>query len=225
MEGQACFDHSGRIVMQYNPVESGCFPSLVAVLAQARDQPLIHRRAFSNGQLPCMSHAGRRMQELLQSPFACATTVAYGNSGKSLDLKTFASAFPLLRQAIRYGFVGVLHNLLGYLLYLLVTFLGADPKLAITVLYPVGATAAYFGHLKYSFTYRGRYANALPRYALAHLVGYGVNFTMLFIFSDKLKLPHQAVQASAVLVVAGVLFLMFKYFVFPRSEHGDVMKP
>jgi putative flippase GtrA len=165
------------------------------------------------------------MRELLQSPFACGTTVAYADSGKSLDLKTFASAFPLLRQAVRYGFVGVLHNLLGYLLYLLITFFGVDPKLAITILYPVGATAAYFGHSKYSFSYRGRYAHALPRYALAHVAGYGVNFAMLFVLSDTLKLPHQAVQASAIVVVAGVLFLLSRYFIFPRSEHGDVIKP
>jgi len=123
---------------------------------------------------------------------------------------------------MRYGFVGVLNNLLGYLIYLLMTFLGVDPKIAITILYPVGATAAYFGHSKYSFSYRGRYTNALPRYILSHVVGYGVNFAMLFILSDKLKLPHQLVQASAIFVVAGVLFLMFKYFVFPGSASGKV---
>ena len=139
-------------------------------------------------------------------------------------MKTFASAIPLLRQVIRYGSVGVLHNLLGYLIYLLITFLGLDPKLAVTILYPVGATAAYFGHMKYSFTYRGRYARSLPRYLLAHLIGYGVNVAMLFVLSDQLKLPHQVVQFSAIFVVAGVLFLLFKYFVFPYSERGEVTK-
>lgn len=128
-------------------------------------------------------------------------------------------------QAIRYGFVGLLNNLLGYLIYLLITFLGLDPKIAITILYPVGATAAYFGHSKYSFSYRGKHAGTLLRYALAHFVGYGVNFAMLFLLSDKLKLPHQFVQASAILVVAGVLFLMFKYFVFPDAACAKATRP
>lgn len=140
-------------------------------------------------------------------------------------MATLASIFPALRQVIRYGFVGVLNNLLGYLIYLLITFFGVDPKLAITILYPVGAVTAYFGHLKYSFSYRGTYASTMLRYALAHLVGYGVNFAMLFVLSDELKLPHQAVQASAIFVVAGILFLMFKYFVFPHSEYGKLTKP
>jgi len=130
-----------------------------------------------------------------------------------------------LRQAIRYGFVGVLSNLLGYLVYLLITFLGIDPKIAISILYPVGATAAYFGHSKYAFSYRGRHGATLLRYAAAHFVGYGVNFAMLYILTDMLKLPHQAVQALAIFVVAGVLFLMFKYFVFPDSEFGKIPEP
>ena len=62
-------------------------------------------------------------------------------------------------------------------------------------------------------------------YILRYVVGYGVNFAMLFVLSDTLKLPHQAVQASAIVVVAGVLFLMSRYFVFPHSERGGVIKP
>jgi putative flippase GtrA len=135
-------------------------------------------------------------------------------------MKTLTSRFSGIRQFIRYGFVGVINNLLGYLLYLLITFLGVDPKVVITILYPVGALTAYFGHSKYSFHYEGRRAHALLRYCIAHLAGYGMNFMMLFILSDKLKFPHQAIQALAIVVVAGMLFLMFKYFVFPKINVG-----
>lgn len=133
-------------------------------------------------------------------------------------MENLTSIFPALRQVIRYGVVGVLNNLLGYLIYLLITLFGVDPKIVVTILYPVGAVTAYFGHSKYSFTYQGKNTHALLRYCIAHLVGYGVNLLMLFILSDKLKFPHQAVQALAIFVVAGILFLMFKYFVFPKTE-------
>jgi len=136
-------------------------------------------------------------------------------------MKTLTSIFPALRQVVRYGVVGVLNNLLGYLIYLLITFYWLDPKVAITLLYPVGAATAYFGHSKYAFSYRGKSTNALLRYVVAHLVGYSVNLLMLFILTDKLKFPHQAVQALAIIVVAGILFLMFKYFVFPKAESCD----
>lgn len=138
-------------------------------------------------------------------------------------MKTLTSKFPIVLQVIRYGVVGILNNLLGYLIYLLITMFGVDPKIVITMLYPVGATTAYFGHSRYSFSSHGGNTNTVLRYALAHFVGYCVNFLMLLILSDKLNLPHQAVQAFAIFVVAGVLFLMFKYFVFPRSECRKVI--
>lgn len=131
------------------------------------------------------------------------------------------SKFASLRQVIRYGVVGVLNNLLGYFIYLLITFFWLEPKFAITLLYPVGVITAYFGHSKYSFSYRGRDTHALLRYVLAHLFGYVANLLILYVLSDKLKFPHQAVQALAIFVVAGILFLMFKFYVFPEAESCD----
>ncbi len=121
-------------------------------------------------------------------------------------------------QLFRYGVVGVLNNLLGYGIYLLVTFFWLEPMVAISLLYPVGAITAYFGHSKYAFSYQGRHTHALVRYIIAHLIGYGVNFLMLYLLWEKLKFPHQAVQVAAIIVVAGVLFLLLRYFVFPHSR-------
>lgn len=121
-------------------------------------------------------------------------------------------------QVIQYSVVGILSNLLGYLIYLLATFFGLDPKVAITIFYPIGASIAYFCHSKYSFLYQGKNSYAVLRYFLAHFIGYGVNFTMILVLVDKLQFPHQAVQGLAIFVVAGILFLLFKYFVFPPSE-------
>ncbi|MSP04108.1 MAG: GtrA family protein [Acetobacteraceae bacterium] len=128
------------------------------------------------------------------------------------------SKFPALGQIIRYGIVGVLNNLLGYFIYLLVTYFWLDPKVAITLLYPVRATTAYFGHSKYSFSHKVTKRHDLWRYIVAHLISYGVNYLMLYILWGKFNFPHQAVQAGAIFVCAGVLFLLFKYFVFPDSS-------
>lgn len=124
----------------------------------------------------------------------------------------------ILAQVARYGVVGVLNNLLGYLIYLLVTWFWLDPKVAVTLLYPVGALTAYFGHAKYSFAYSGSTSNGVSRYVIAHLIGYSVNVLMLYVLSDRLLLPHQIIQAVAIVVVAGILFLLFRYFVFPQRS-------
>ena len=128
-----------------------------------------------------------------------------------------AKRFPLLAQVMRYGVVGVLNNLLGYLIYLAVTWFWLEPKLAVTLLYPIGVLTAYVGHAKYAFAYQGRHAHGLLRYFTAHLIGYGVNVSLLHIFSDKLLYPHQAVQAVAIVVVGGLLYLLSRYWVFPDN--------
>lgn len=130
-------------------------------------------------------------------------------------MNTLIHNSPTLVQMIRYGIVGVANNLLAYLIYLLATFFWLEPKVAITLLYPVGALTAYFGHAKYSFAAQGKNNFTMLRYGVAHLIGYSINLTMLLLLADKLQLPHQAVQALAIVVVAGSLFLMLKYFVFP----------
>jgi len=120
----------------------------------------------------------------------------------------------MLKQLIRYGIVGVANNLVGYLVYLLFTWLWLDPKVAITLLYPVAALTAYFGHSKYSFLHKGRHSDAMPRYVIAHIIAYLTNLIILYVFVDKLSFPHQFIQFLAMFVVAGVLFLQFKYYVF-----------
>lgn len=123
-----------------------------------------------------------------------------------------------LLQLSRYGIIGLLNNFLSYLIYILITFFWLDPKVAITLFYPIVAIIAYVTHLKYSFAYKGNNIGALIRYSLAYSSGYGLNLMMLFILADKLKYPHQIVQAIAIPLVAIVLFLMLKYFVFPSPQ-------
>ena len=120
----------------------------------------------------------------------------------------------MLMQIIRYGVVGVANNLLGYLIYLLVTWLWLDPKVAVSLLYPIGAMTSYFAHTKYSFSHNGRHKDSIPRYIVAYVVGFLVNIFLLYVLVDKLFFPHQLIQALATIVVGGILFLLFKYFVF-----------
>ncbi|MBM3273358.1 GtrA family protein [Candidatus Kaiserbacteria bacterium] len=130
-----------------------------------------------------------------------------------------------LCQVFRYGVVGVLNNLLGYLIYLVVTWLWLDPKMAVTLMYPIGAATAYFGHARYSFAYSGRTSHGIARYTIAHLIGFGANISMLYLFSDQLGYPHQLVQAVAIVAVAGILYLLFRYFVFSQRIRSSELPP
>lgn len=123
-----------------------------------------------------------------------------------------------MRQLIRYGLVGVMSNLTMYFVYLLITYLGIEPKTAMTLVYIIGASIGFIGHRKWSFAHQGDVLRAAVRYVAAHLSGYTLNLLILSTFVDRLGYAHQGVQAVAIIAVAGFLFIIFKYFVFSGNN-------
>ena len=119
-----------------------------------------------------------------------------------------------LVQLIKYGIIGLLTNTAGYLLYLVVTYIGITPIWSMTLLYAIGAGIGFVGNRRLTFAYEGGIIGSGIRYVLVHLAGYALNFVILITFVDRLGYPHQIIQAFAILTVAAFLFIMFKFFVF-----------
>lgn len=131
-----------------------------------------------------------------------------------------------LGRLFRYGVVGVAVNAGGYMVYLLVTWLGVGPKTTAALLYALGATMGYLGNRRFTFAQEGKHAGAILRFALAHLGGFALNLTLLYVFFDRLGYSHRLVQGAAILVVAAMLFVAFEVFVFPRGDRqGDRPNP
>lgn len=124
----------------------------------------------------------------------------------------------LAAQLLSYAFVGVLSNLAGYLVYLLITYLGAGPKITMSALYLAGASIGFWGNRRLTFAHDEKGMAVGVRYVLAHCVGYLINLCLLYLLVDRFGYAHQIAQAFAIFVVAGFLFLSFKYFVFPDSN-------
>ncbi|MBO9552003.1 GtrA family protein [Pseudomonas sp.] len=134
------------------------------------------------------------------------------SQGRLVDLFRKGTRYPI----VRYGIVGVLNNLRGYLIYLLLTWLWLEPKTAVTIMYPVSAAMAYFGHARYSFSYQGSARYGALRYCIAHVIGYTASIGILYVLSDKLGFAHQLVRIFAIFAVAGILYILYRYFVFPN---------
>ena len=126
------------------------------------------------------------------------------------------------KQLFRYAFVGIVSNLTGYLVYLLVTYIGVTPKITMTLLYGVGAGIGYVGNRNFTFEHKGSMLGSSARYFKAHLLGYFINLAILIFLVDNCGYAHQWVQAVAVLVVAGFLFIAFKFFVFTNLNVLEV---
>jgi putative flippase GtrA len=122
------------------------------------------------------------------------------------------------RQLLSYAMVGVLSNLAGYALYLLLTHLGCTPKLTMTMLYATGAAIGFFANRRFTFRHDGHLGAAGVRFMLAHALGYLLNLALLLIFVDVLGFAHQIVQAIAIVVVALFLFVLFRLFVFVQHS-------
>jgi len=125
------------------------------------------------------------------------------------------------RQLARWTIVGLATNASLYVVYLLLTGWALTPRIAMTLVYIVGVGLGFVGHRQWSFEHTGPTAGALGRYVVAYIVGYLVNLAGLSVGTDVLGAPHQAVQAFMIIVVAVLMFVIQKYFVFrvqARSE-------
>lgn len=117
-------------------------------------------------------------------------------------------------QFVRYAAVGLVSNLVLYLAYLGLTLAGIESKLAMTMLYALGVAQTFVFNKRWSFRHDGAHGPAFVRYCLTYGVGYLLNLTALFILVDVVGYPHQIVQGVMVLVLAVLLFVLQKFWVF-----------
>lgn len=138
---------------------------------------------------------------------------------------TQASGKTAIRQLISYALIGLLTNLVGYALYLMLTYIWGSPKLTMTALYAVGAVIGFLANRRFTFRHEGRIDIAGFRYILAHLLGYLLNLSLLVVFVDWMGFAHQIVQAVAIIVVALFLFVLSRFFVFaPKLAENEAMR-
>ena len=124
-------------------------------------------------------------------------------------------------QAFRYGIVGLVSNLALYLGYLVLTWAGMGPKLAMSLLYGLGVLQTFFFNKRWSFEHEGATHVAFLRYIGAYAFGYVLNLTVLMLLVDRMGLPHQWVQGVMIIVLAGMLFLLQRYWIFrPLDAHS-----
>lgn len=117
-------------------------------------------------------------------------------------------------QFTRYAIVGLVSNFVLYMLYLALTSLSMGHKSAMTLLYAVGVAQTFLFNKRWSFRHRANVAGAFTRYATAYAAGYVLNLFALWLFVDRLGIPHQIVQGIMIVTLAFFLFLAQKFWVF-----------
>ena len=93
-------------------------------------------------------------------------------------------------------------------------------KTAMTLLYGVGVLQTFVFNKRWSFRHQGPATLALRRYIVSYGLGYVINILVLWVFVDKLEFQHQWVQGIMIFVLAAMLFVLQRYWVFPAESDG-----
>lgn len=127
-----------------------------------------------------------------------------------------------LQQLFKYGVVGVTTNMLGYFVFLLITYFGIQHKLAMTILYCIGVVVSYQCNRSWTFDHQGSSLSTPLKFLIAHGFGYSLNLIMLFVGVNYLGYSYQLIQFIAIFVVAAFLFAVFKLFVFENCKPNNL---
>ena len=108
----------------------------------------------------------------------------------------------------------------GYLAYLLLTWAGLSPRLAVTVPLPVSLWAAFQLHSRVTFAGIGHGRTTGLRFLAVMLTGYALNLAFLTILVDGAGVPHQLAQLGCIGLIAVVMFQLMRRVVFvnPPSD-------
>ena len=118
----------------------------------------------------------------------------------------------------RFVVVGVVSNVVLFLIYLFMTQIGGlGHKVAATLAYALGALQTFVFNRSWSFRDRGATGPALGRYIAVYGLGYALNIFGLVMLVDCAGYAHQWVQGAMIVIVAMLLFMLQKFWVFRES--------
>lgn len=125
--------------------------------------------------------------------------------------------YATISEGLRFITLGIVNNILGYLLFLFFIFLGIEYKIAMSLLYFFGSIMSFVGNWKWVFHNNQLFFSAICQFFIVYLLGYLLNLALLIYFVDQLGYSVLLMQAIATVIVASFLFIMLKFIIFTYS--------
>ena len=125
----------------------------------------------------------------------------------------------LTSMAIRFLIVGILTNVSLYLIYLLITWLAVDHKIAMTLVYISGVITGFMLNRNWTFRHHGRVSHGFIRYTAIYAAGYFANLIGLYLLVDIAGYPHQIIQLLISILLAIIFFVLLRLWVFHNKQN------
>jgi len=123
-------------------------------------------------------------------------------------MRTEAASF------VRFAIVGVCSNGALYLAYIGLSLAGIGHKTAMTTTFVLGILVTFALNRSWSFQSTRPAGGTFARYAATYVFGYAVNLLALVLLVDLAGFQHQLVQGVMVVVVATMMFVLQRRWVF-----------
>ena len=127
-------------------------------------------------------------------------------------------------QSLRFGIVGLVSNIVLYLLYLLFTGVGSGHKTAMTSLFVVGTIQTFIFNKRWTFGYQDCEKSIFAKYVIIYGGAYLINLVALMLFVDYSGFPHEIVQGTMILPVAVLLLVLQRYWIFRKPNPMMIAK-
>jgi len=136
------------------------------------------------------------------------------------NLQALSSRLPLwLKQAVKFGSVGVLNTFVDLALYFVLTRwlgLGGQPAVAKAISYSVGVINSFILNRLWTFQARGSSWATLVPFFLSSLVGLAINTGTLQLCLATFGLPEIVAVAAATAASLLWNFLVSKFLIFRK---------
>ncbi len=125
----------------------------------------------------------------------------------------------ILTQLARYGAVGLVNTGVGVTcIFAAKALFGAQDLLANAIGFSVGFVISFLLNKNWTFSYAGRSAGALPRYASVVAAAYLANVAVLELLVRTLGIDGYLAQVIAVAVYSIIVFVSSRLYVFASAK-------
>ena len=122
-----------------------------------------------------------------------------------------------LKQFSKFAIVGVINNLAGYLLFLILLSTNISYRLALTITYLFTLTLSYFLQSIYTFN-SGKNKIQIIKFYGSYLLIYFLNLLYLSFFKEFLNINAGVSQIIIIPQIAILNFFILKFFVFAKNN-------